>query len=116
MTSVLNVDSIAAKDGTSAVTLTKQTAAKMWCNNDQNGQTINDSFNVSSISDPGAGKTDYAFANTMVNSSHAPQSSGFDNAVYVDFATSLVATTGFRSQTNNVDLEGLFVLTHGDLA
>ena len=30
MTSVLNVDSIAAKDGTSPVALTKQSAAKMW--------------------------------------------------------------------------------------
>jgi hypothetical protein len=30
MTSVLNVDSIAAKDGTSPVELTKQSAAKAW--------------------------------------------------------------------------------------
>ena len=91
-------------------------SAKAWCNNNQNDQAINDSLNVSSISDPGQGKTDYAFASAMVNSSHAPQSSGFDSSVYVDFATSEVATTGFRSQTNNVDLEGLFVLTQGDLA
>ena len=32
MTSVLNVDSIAAKDGTSPVTLTNQYAIKIWIN------------------------------------------------------------------------------------
>ena len=34
MTSVLNVDTIAAKDGTSAATLTKQSPAKAWTNID----------------------------------------------------------------------------------
>ena len=47
MTSVLNVDSIAAKDGTSAVTLTKQTAAKAFVEA-SSAAGFTKSFNISS--------------------------------------------------------------------
>ena len=50
MTSVLNVDTIAAKDGTSPVALTKQHAAKSWAQF-ENDPVLNDSFNFSSIVD-----------------------------------------------------------------
>ena len=55
MTSVLNVDTIAAKDGTSAATLTKQYAAKAWVNGNTDASIL-DSNNISSGSDVGTGQ------------------------------------------------------------
>ena len=58
MTSVLNVDTIADKAGTGPVALTKQSAAKAWSIFDQvNSNTIDDSFNISTITDRGTGST-----------------------------------------------------------
>jgi len=65
MTSVLNVDTIAAKDGTSPVALTKQHAAKQWCSVDQTGFTVNDSFNTTSVTDNGTGDFNPNFTNNM---------------------------------------------------
>ena len=64
MTSVLNVDTIAAKDGTSPATLTKQSAAKMWANAN-NSHVIQNSFNVSSLTDGGTGNYTWAMNNSM---------------------------------------------------
>ena len=64
MTSVLNVDSIAAKDGTSAVTLTKQTAAKAFVEaSDAAG--FSKSFNISAGSDDRTGDYSYSFINNL---------------------------------------------------
>ena len=66
MTSVLNVDTIADKAGTGPVGLTKQQAAKIFCNLNQTGtQAIRVSFNVSSIADDGTGQTDISFTSSM---------------------------------------------------
>ena len=51
MTSVLNVDTIAAKDGTSPVALTKQSAAKAWIVYDQANTNVDNSLNSSSVTD-----------------------------------------------------------------
>ena len=72
MTSVLNVDTIAAKNGTSPVTLTKQHAAKSWnCLNGTGTIAIRDSFNVSSIVDITTGSYRTIFTNNLVNSDYA---------------------------------------------
>ncbi|OUU63921.1 MAG: hypothetical protein CBC24_08080 [Candidatus Pelagibacter sp. TMED64] len=55
MTSVLNVDTIAAKNGTSPVTLTKQQAIKTWVNYDAADQATRGSFAQSSLTDVGTG-------------------------------------------------------------
>ena len=56
MTSVLNVDSIAAKDGTSPVELTKQQAAKAYVLfNGTSTLAIRKSFNCSSVTDNDTG-------------------------------------------------------------
>ena len=54
MTSVLNVDTIAAKDGTSAATLTKQSAAKAFVEG-SNAAALSKSFNISTGTDNGTG-------------------------------------------------------------
>ena len=57
MTSVLNVDEIAAKNGTDPVTLTKQIASKMFVNfNGTSTLSVRDSLNVSSVTDVSTGR------------------------------------------------------------
>ena len=73
MTSVLNVDSIAAKDGTSPVELTKQSAAKAWARYD-GSSVLADSFNVTSTVDGATtGQTTVNFTNSMSDSNYAAQ-------------------------------------------
>ena len=75
--STVKVDTLVASDGTSPVTLTKQSAAKMWGRVDQTStQSITDSFNLSSISDGGTGKTTITMTNAMGNSTYAIVGSG----------------------------------------
>jgi len=65
MTSVLNVDSIAAKNGTSPVTLTKQEVPKARLMFDHANTTIDGSFNISSVADNGTGQSSPSFINSM---------------------------------------------------
>ena len=74
MTSVLNVDTIADKAGTGPVGLTKQSAAKMWCNMNGTGTiAINGSFNVSSLDDNGTGLYDMNYTNSMSDGNYSGQ-------------------------------------------
>ena len=82
MTSVLNVDTIAAKDGTSPVALTKQSAAKQWTNINGGSGTpvVRDSFNNSSLTDNGTGDYTLALSNSMNNADYSLQTTGSDTA------------------------------------
>ena len=53
MPSVLNVDTIVAANGTDPVALTKQSAAKAWCqfSTEDNPPNLDGSFGVSSLTD-----------------------------------------------------------------
>ena len=63
--STLKADTIQSTSG-GAATLTKQQAAKIFCNLNQTGtQAIRVSFNVSSIADDGTGQTDISFTSNM---------------------------------------------------
>jgi len=72
MTAKLHVD-VVQTSSEGAVTLTKQHAAKQWLNAtiDSNTHTIQDSFNTSSLTDDGAGRTDSVFTNNMNNVRYA---------------------------------------------
>ena len=65
MTSVLNVDTIAAKDGTSPVALTKQITTKSFEIHDDDAITLLESFNMSSITDGATGICSPVFTNNM---------------------------------------------------
>jgi hypothetical protein len=65
MTSVLNVDTIADKAGTGPVGLTKQVAAKHLANYDAVNQTVDSSFNSSSVTDSSTGKFQFNFTNSF---------------------------------------------------
>ena len=69
--SELRADTITASDGTSPVTLTKQSAAKQWLKFDGTGTiAIDDSFNTSSISDLSAGSFSVTMTNAMSNTDY----------------------------------------------
>ena len=124
MTSVLNVDTIADKAGTGPVALTKQHAAKAWSNTEQaSSYSTRDSFNLSSISDGGTGKTGLTFTNAFSNANHATTAlaSNLNNIAAHDTDTAVPTTTTIKLASCNAtdsleDAEFLFSSTHGDLA
>ena len=129
MTSVLNVDSIAAKNGTSPVELTKQSAAKAWIDHTQvTTSAIRDSFNISSITDAGTGLTyPIAFTNNMSSSSYAgvmytsastnTAYNSFNNAYTGGLGTKITSSFGHASYTGSfIDAATNDEIIHGDLA
>ena len=72
MTSVLNVDEIAAKNGTSPVTLTKQHVPKAFINLDFSSgtPTAQDSFGASVLTDNAAGDVTISFSSAFGNANY----------------------------------------------
>ena len=90
--STLKADTIVAADGTSPVTLTKQSAAKAWNNMNGTGTAaIRDSFNIASITDVGTGEYKHTLSNAM---------STADNYSLSGFAR-VSASAGFFGGTND---------------
>ena len=132
MTSVLNVDEIAAKNGTSPVTLTKQSAAKAWVNFDQSDNGIDGSLNTASVTDNGVGDITLNFTNAFSGDTFAPSGfagfaasyaqtvwvSGPANVAIGSWKTSglLRAQTSFANATKNTDVEDFNLICNGDLA
>ena len=127
MTSVLNVDSIAAKDGTSAVELTKQSASKAWINIDMINAVTLDSFNSSSITDVSTGVFRDHLATALVNANYAVTTSAMDPTKTDSGGTNRTAdgtpssTTQFvmrASAYDNTanDVPSAAGVAHGDLA
>ena len=126
MTSVLNVDTIAAKDGTSPVALTKQIPAKFRIHHSGDAVTVNDSFNNSSLSDDGTGKQTYNFTNNFSVTFYSTTAMSTEDGArgYVDMyysrdysrSTSSVQTQGIDQTDSFEDGEFTSAVAHGDLA
>lgn len=106
MTSVLNVDEIAAKNGTSPVALTKQSAAKAWANFDGTGTiAFRDSLNHSTLTDSGTGKYDISLTSSMDNNDYSLLTGvGRSNSNYYyggDLLPSHFLTTGYSLSSIN---------------
>ena len=101
-------------------------SAKSWLSAtiSSNTHTIQDSFNVGSVTDDGAGRTDLVFTNNMANDDYSATQSAATNAsnVFVHLGNNdLVTTSNFRNNTANdggtiVDYDVLCATVHGDLA
>jgi hypothetical protein len=102
--STVKVDTLVASDGTSPVTLTKQSAAKAWVSN-EGGSTNEDSFGISSTTDAATGN--FRFGVTSTFSVRPTQTSNV-------FTTSLnrLATVNFSQHTTSQ----MAVLTHSPSA
>jgi hypothetical protein len=129
--SEVRADTITASDGTSPVTLTKQSAAKAWSIFDQvNSNTIDDSFNISTITDRGTGSIYGNYTNSMSSVNYAvmgassPVASGSMSATNQNRSTISSADTASRYSMNVYadssqamqDEENQQALAHGDLA
>ena len=127
--SELRADTITASDGTSPVTLTKQSAAKVWVDKPANGASINDSFAISSLDDDGTGDFGLNFANSFSSANYAVLGTADDGGT----ASSVVGidTSYNTNAAGSVDLEvyyvssavnrtnydfRAYVVIHGDLA
>ena len=122
MTSVLNVDSIAAKDGTSPVELTKQHASKAWVNFNGTGTAaVNDSFSISSLVDNGTAiytlTVSTAFANNQYSQvaclGHSNSNDGWGILEDTNVART---TTAVKIVAFNGDFAVNSMVWHGDLA
>jgi hypothetical protein len=73
MTSVLNVDTIAAKNGTDPVALTKQSAAKAWADFDGGLSSgyIQGSLNYSSLTDNAVGDYTAGYVSSFSDANYA---------------------------------------------
>ena len=123
--STLKADTIQSTGG-GAATLTKQHAAKQWLNAtiSSNTHTIQNSFNTSSLTDDGDGRTDSVLTNNMGSVRYSITSSCSLNGSNL-FShlgnNSLQATNHYRINTSNdggtiVDYDNLNNTIHGDLA
>ncbi len=126
--SELRADTITGSDGTSPVTLTKQSAAKVWHHYNQSGTLASvDSFNVSSATDSGVGITRTIYINSLANVGYAVSGShntvsgntaswvtGYDNSS--DFTTGQVTCSTFNVASGRVDATRAMMSIQGDLA
>ena len=129
MTSVLNVDTIAAKDGTSAATLTKQTTIKAFCQAPANNASITSSFNIASLTDVGTGNNQPNLTNSMSASDFPSACNNNNNGVDsgdsapvqssgANSASQYENNTGYVNSSGNMvmnDYENYSIAT-GDLA
>jgi hypothetical protein len=128
--STLKADTIQNTSG-GAVTLTNQSAAKAWSIFDQvNSNTIDDSFNISTITDRGTGSIYGNYTNSMSSVNYAvmgassPSASGSMSATNQNRSTISSADTASRYSMNVYadssqamqDEENQQALVHGDLA
>ncbi len=124
MTSVLNVDTIADKAGTGPVGLTKQIAPKGFVQfNGTSTLAVNNSFNISSVTDSATGKYVNNFTNAFsdanfVSSAQQSDAGSNSNAQYMiahDNTSSSVTFWNVYSGAYQDDgaVQGIFV---GDLA
>ena len=122
--SELRTDTITASDGTSPVTLTKQSAAKVWVNFNGIGTiAARDSFGVSSLDDDGTGNYGVNFSSSFSNGDYSATSttSGGGNLVipYDDYTqTAGSYTIGIRrtDTSNFLDASRIHYSMNGDLA
>ena len=125
--SELRTDTITASDGTSPVTLTKQSAAKMWANLDGLTFGLKDSFNTSSATDHSTGNYSIVQTSVFSNATYVCQSSGGRNAgdllginnndASYPRTTSTVRTEVDRSTSDNqYDATNVDQTRFGDLA
>ena len=129
--STLKADTIVASDGSSPVTLTKQSAAKAWIDVPAGLGSINASFNVSSLDDDGAGDGGVNYVTSMSSATYAvsgtSDDAGTSSTVRVtditqgtvasgSFDFELVVPTQTSAARANSDSQRGFYIIHGDLA
>ena len=129
MASKLDVDEIAAKNGTSPVTLTKQEGAKLRCRYNQATASLESGdLNVSSISDDSTGNFTVSVTSAMNDalysvSGYGGEHGNTNDATFLtkkstqsDYSTTAVPVACFHFGGSHKDSERDSVIVFGDLA
>ena len=126
--STLKADTIVASDGSSPVTLTKQSAAKAWANFDGTVPSVTDSFNIASVADYGTGDHQVNFSSSMNNGNYCLDGScgstvasanmgvTFQNNTTAPTSSLFRMITRRRHDNTNSDVSYVYAKAHGDLA
>jgi hypothetical protein len=110
--SELRADTITGSDGTSPVTLTKQSAAKAYIYSPATSASITDSFNIASITDGGIGEQDMAFVSSMSDANYS--SIVAIQTVNMQNTGGNVRTVGIHSKTSSlIDARADYILNTG---
>jgi len=128
--SELRADTITASNGTSPVTLTKQSAAKAFCYNNKKSTTTrglvadgisSQSLNISSNTDVSTGRTDFTLTNAMSAEDYAPV--GMTNTANKNLAignggctSSVLSLSGYDADTGSSEDQTINFALFGDLA
>ena len=121
--STLTVTNIKATGETASRSATSVAAA--WVNLDGTGTaTLRDSLNITSVTDDGTGRYDFAITNAMSNTNYVINASGrqsetvpFTGMTFgIDTESSSVAHVSCRNSGTLTDQEILCCSLHGDLA
>jgi hypothetical protein len=99
--SELRADTITASDGTSPVTLTKQSAAKAWFAYEQTANILRNSLNTSSITDTATGRFSYNATSAFSDTYSSFVSQG-GNIMRECATTALGTNTTFTGRTTSV--------------
>ena len=122
MTSVLNVDTIAAKNGTDPVELTKQAALKGFQSYDGDPLAIGDSLNTSSLTDNGTGQYQVNFTNNYSSIDYSNTHGGTYKAAngwyhwYDNEATGAIDHSFLATNGSYYDCDHVSGMQTGDLA
>ncbi len=130
MTSVLNVDTIVAKDGTSPVALTKQKAILVCVGFNMHGSTtyysagnntaFTECFNTSSFNDSGTGQLETSLTNSLANTqfviSGMAISTNNNVSHETDSTTGIVKTRGTDADSNAAQDNVQYFHVSGSLA
>jgi hypothetical protein len=109
--STLKADTLVASDGTSPVTLTKQSAAKVWVHY-VGGSAIQNSLSASSLTDNGAGRDQISFVSSFSDTNYAVAASSKDGGGYNDAmilgadANGTMTTSAYEFFHRNVATDG----------
>ena len=117
----IRADTISDAAGTGPIALTKQSAAKAWINVDQTGtQSILSSFNVSSITDGGTGRTSFSLTSSFLAEDWTGVTGqSASTSIDIVIGGELSASSGFmrfRASGADTDASGAASIGHGDLA
>lgn len=100
LTGVSTAGSIAVTgEGNSTTTNLQQGLIKVWCYTPNDGASINDSFNVSSVTDAATGQTVVNMSNAMANANYSIGHTTYTNIVHSWVSGDDQAASNYRTRS-----------------
>ena len=108
-------------EGGTTTTNLQQGLAKAWCHFEGSDATVDDSLNVTNLTDNGTGNFDVNYTNNMSNANFAPSTTAnisITGATYCKCQTYTTASVRLHQISNggHADCNDTVSTTHGDLA